>query len=68
MEVFNMRSKNRKKIISIGIIFLLLLSVSIGLAYLTRRLQINGTTNIEKNSWVIYFDKAVEHEGSVEAT
>ena len=60
-------NKKKRNLIIIGI-FLLLFCVSIGSAYLKERLRVNGTTNIEKNSWVIYFDKAIEKEGSVEAT
>ncbi len=63
------KEKNNKKrnIIIIGILLLLLLCVSLGSAYLSQMLQINGTTNIAKSSWDIHFANEAEQEGSVTA-
>lgn len=48
--------KKQKSIRSIvvGIIVVLLMSISIGFATLTTNLNINGTTNIKKNSWNVH--------------
>ena len=64
----NKEANNKKRnIIIIGILLLLLLCVTLGSAYLTQMLQINGTTNIAKSSWDIHFANEAEQEGSVMA-
>ena len=64
----NKETNNKKRnIIIIGILLLLLLCVTLGSAYLTQMLQINGTTNIAKSSWDIHFANEAEQEGSVAA-
>ena len=55
--------KNKK----IFIIFLLVL-ISIGFAYLTSTLEINGIVGISRNSWNIYFDNVVNLSGASLAT
>lgn len=49
------------------IIFLLVL-ISIGFAYLTSTLEINGTAGIGRNTWNIYFDNVVNLSGASLAT
>ena len=64
----NKEANNKKRnIIIIGILLLLLLCVSLGSAYLSQMLQVNGTTNIAKSSWDIHFANEAEQEGSVTA-
>lgn len=55
--------KNKK----LFIIFLLVL-ISIGFAYLTSTLEINGIAGIGRNSWNIYFDNVVHLTGEDLAT
>lgn len=51
-----MKRRNRKK----TIIFLLILFISIGFAYLSTSLFLTGTGIFSANSWDIYFDNVVE--------
>ena len=51
----------------IGIIFLLLLIIGMGYAYLTSNLSISGNTEVTGNTWNIHFANIVEKEGSVVA-
>ena len=55
--------KNKK----LFIIFLLVL-ISIGFAYLTSTLEINGIAGIGRNTWNIYFDNVVNLSGASLAT
>ncbi|MDO4996056.1 MAG: InlB B-repeat-containing protein [Bacilli bacterium] len=55
--------KNKKLLI----VFLLVL-ISIGFAYLTSTLEINGITGIGRNTWNIYFDNVVNLSGANLAT
>ena len=57
------RKTNNKKVIAIGMI--LLLVISIGYAALSTNLTINGTANISATSWNIYFDNVQVTTGSV---
>lgn len=56
------RSKNK---LSKGIIVLVLLVLGIGYAYLSTTLSINGTTDIDSNSWNVYWDNVQVQNGSV---
>ena len=56
---------NQKPIV---MIFLLLLVVSIGYAFLGTTLTINGSANIASNSWLVYFTNVQVTTGSVTAT
>ena len=49
-------------------IFLLILCLGIGFAFLTSNLNITGTTSVSGNKWSVYFDNVQVSEGSVEAT
>ena len=47
--------RNKKALYIVGFLFVLV-AISIGYAYLTSVLKINGTTNISKNTWDVHFD------------
>ena len=64
-----MRKPSQKinhKIILIVVVLLLLISV--GYAALSTTLTINGTANIQSNSWLVYFTNVQVRDGSVTAT
>ena len=46
---------------------ILVLSITIGYAALNSTLNINGKSNISKNTWDLYFDNIRIKDGSVEA-
>ena len=50
--------RNNKKKNSTMLLLILLLAISIGFAALATTLKINGTTNIKKQTWDIYWDNA----------
>ena len=60
-----MRRKNKS--IYIVLIVVLLIGVTIGYAVINTTLNINGKSNISKNTWDVYFDNVVVKEESVEA-
>lgn len=60
-----MRRSNFKKFKIRNIYFILFLFVSIGFAYLSTNLYINGTALLKKNSWNIYFDNIEVKSGSI---
>ena len=60
--------KNRRKLNIILIIFLIVLALGLGYAYLTTTLSINGTTDVDSNTWNVYWDNVQVTEGSVTAT
>ena len=47
--------RNKKALYIVGFLFVLV-AISIGYAYLTSVLKINGTTNISKNTWDVHFE------------
>ena len=55
----------RKKKRIVFVIILVLLFFGIGYAYLTTTLSINGITDIDRNSWDVYFDNVQVTTGSV---
>jgi len=57
--------KKTKKHIWLAIIAIIIAALAFGYAYLTTTLSINGITDIDRNSWDVYFDNAVVTEGSV---
>ena len=59
--------KCNKKNKFIIMVFILMLCITIGYAALNRTLNINGRSNISKNTWNIHFDNIVTTNGSVEA-
>ena len=61
-----MRRKSKFNLILI--IFILVLVLGLGYAYLTTTLSINGTTDVDSNTWNIYWDNVQVKEGSVTAT
>lgn len=56
--------KNKKKNRYL-FLFLLLLGISVGYAFLSTTLKINGTTNITKQSWNVYWDNVEVSSGSI---
>ncbi len=58
--------KRRRKSLILGI-FLLLCGLGIGYAFLNTSLSINGTTDVDANTWNVYWDNVVVTSGSVEA-
>ena len=59
---------NHKKRIMFFSLFFLLLFISIGYAYLSASLSINGNTTIAANTWDIHFDNLNITNGSVAAS
>ena len=55
--------KNRRSLI-IAIALFLLISLTIGYAAINSKLNINGLTNIDSNSWIIYFDNIKKQTGT----
>ncbi len=55
--------KKRKSLI-VGII-LIVLFFGIGYAYLTTTLNINGTTDVDANTWNVYWNNVLVTSGSV---
>ena len=47
--------RNKRKTYTLGII-LLVLFLGIGYAYLSTTLSINGTTDIDSNTWNVYWN------------
>lgn len=58
----------RKKNNIVKILLVLLLSISVGYALLSTTLKINGSANITKNTWSVYWANPVVTEGSVTTT
>ena len=58
---------NHKKRIMYFSLFFLVLFISVGYAYLSRALSINGHTELRANTWNIHFENLSIKEGSVEA-
>ena len=57
----------KNKSIYIVLIIVLLIGVTIGYAVINSTLNINGKSNISKNTWDVYFDNVVVKDDSVEA-
>ena len=60
-----MRSSNKK--VYIVLIIVALIGITIGYAVINTTLNINGKSNISKNTWDVYFDNVIVNAGSVEA-
>ncbi len=60
--------KKRGKLNLIIIIFVIVLVLGLGYAYLTTTLSINGTTEVDSNTWNIYWDNVQVKSGSVTAS
>lgn len=60
--------KKNKKRNRIMLLLVLLLAVTIGFAALSTTLKINGTANISKNSWNIYWDNVANEQGVTATT
>ena len=58
-----MRKRRKQNLVLILIIFVL--SLGIGYAYLSTTLNINGTTDIDSNTWNVYWDNVQVTTGSV---
>ncbi len=56
--------RRRKKSL-IGIVILIVLFLGIGYAYLTTTLSINGTTDVDANTWNVYWNNVQVSDGSV---
>ena len=59
-------SRNNKNIYVV-LVVVLLISITIGYAVINTTLNINGKSNISKNTWDIYFDNIKITNGSVTA-
>ncbi len=59
--------RNKKKSLILGIILVVFL-LGIGYAYLTTTLSINGTTDVDSNTWSVYWDNVQVSAGSVTGT
>ena len=59
--------KKNKQDLYIFIIMIGLIGLTIGYAALSSTLNINGKSNISKNTWDVYFDNVVVKDDSVEA-
>ncbi|MBP5679004.1 MAG: hypothetical protein J6X28_04175 [Bacilli bacterium] len=57
----------RKNTIVVCILFLILF-LGLGYAFLTTTLNISGTTDVDSNTWNVYWDNVVVTEGSVSAS
>ncbi|MBP5679393.1 MAG: hypothetical protein J6X28_06180 [Bacilli bacterium] len=57
--------KNKSMILGF---LLLVLSLGLGYAFLTTTLNIEGTTDVDANTWHVYWDNVQVLDGSVEAT
>ncbi len=57
--------KRRKKMNLILIIFVIVIVLGLGYAYLTTTLSINGTTDVDSNTWNVYWDNVQVTSGSV---
>ena len=60
--------KNRKRRNRVFILFILLLTVSIGFAALSTQLNVVGTTGISKNTWSVYWANVGNENGIVPTT
>ncbi len=67
MKLKKFKLKKRKDYFSMKISFIVasLLLMCIGHAFITSRININGTLGVTKGSWNIYFDNTIVSEGSV---
>ena len=61
-----MRVKNQRRQMMKLLLFILLVSISMGYALLRTNLTINGTSKIKGNNWDIHFENLVVSTGSVE--
>ena len=61
-----MRVKNQRRQMMKLLLFILLVSISMGYALLRTNLTINGTSKIKGNTWDIHFENLVVSTGSVE--
>ena len=52
---------NNRKYLIVGIFLLALISISVGYAFITERLNINGSATISKTTWNIHFDEIHEY-------
>ena len=62
-----LKLKERKMTLFLTIAFILITSISLGVAILTGNLSISGSTKIKENSWIIYFDNVRKSTDSVES-
>ena len=63
-----MRVKSNKRTKVIAILFVLIMLISVGYAFLSTQLTINGIGTLKSNNWNIYFTNVQIKEGSIEAT
>ena len=67
----NKKAKDRQKRFQMNkksFIFLLILCLGVGFAFLSSQLTITGNTSVSGNKWSVYFNNVQVTEGSVEAT
>ena len=60
--------KNRRKRTIFGGLFFILLGLGLGYAFLTTTLHIEGTADVDSNTWNIYWNNVQVTEGSVTAS
>ena len=60
--------RKRRKLNIVLILFVVILLFGLGYAYLTTTLSINGTTDVESNTWNVYWDNIQVSSGSVTGT
>ena len=58
----------KRKLNILLILFIVILLFGLGYAYLTTTLSINGTTDVDSNTWNIYWDNVQVRNGSVTAS
>ena len=63
-----MRAKSNKRAKLIAVLLVLVMLISVGYAFLSTQLSINGTATVKGNNWNIYFTNVQIKEGSVTAT
>ena len=63
-KLANKIKTNKIKFIFLAVIALIS-CITLGTAILSKTLNINGTTKIAKNSWIIYFDNVRKSSDSV---
>ena len=61
-----MRNKRKSRLFLL--LSFILLSITIGFAAIATKLKVNGTTNIGKNTWNIYWDNVANQRGVTTAT
>ena len=59
--------RRNKRVLYITLFALFLVSISVGYAYITSTLKINGTTKISKNTWDVHFEDITMMKNTISA-